>query len=161
CNFILTDLFCGETSMDDNVIRPTFGAKTNQTSKQQSEPTQYDEPSDDYRHIGKLEGPALLRAQHDLLYLLKSKEHVSWTRDKLEQLGDIIFNLKDFSPSKQSIELRRQGLRSSSLEEICNLAEGLDETQSRSQPSYLGALTLEHHARVQVALSLLNGTDSP
>ncbi|MES2931198.1 MAG: hypothetical protein V4682_00685 [Patescibacteria group bacterium] len=147
--------------MDDNVIRGVFGGKANPPSEQQVEPNQYDEPSDDYKHIGPLEGLALLRAQQDLLYMLKNKEHVNKIRDRLEQLGDTVFSLRDFSPSEQSIELRRQGLRSDSLEQICALAEALSELQCRSQPSYLGALTLEHHARVQISLSLLNGTDSP
>lgn len=126
-----------------------------------SERTQKKEPSgdevpDDYKHVGPLEGEALLRAQKDLVYMLANHDFVHQMRNKLQEAGDTIFNLIGYTPDQESIRLRRQGLRSYSLEDICKEVEKTHQLQWRKQPSYLGALTLEHHYRVQTALSLMN-----
>lgn len=129
---------------------------------QKSEPTVEPESgvSDDYKLIGRLEGEALERAQRDLVYMLANGDLVHAMRDKLEEAGETIFNLTGYSPDQESIRLRRQGLRSYSLEEICREVENTNQLQWRKQPSYLGALTLEHHYRVQTALSLMNEAEN-
>lgn len=155
---------------DDNVVRPTFGRKKPEVAEttapaedgENGQPTQ--EPasdiSDDYEHVGSLEGEALVRAQKDLIYMLANNEFVHAMRNKLEEAGDTIFNLIDYAPDPKSIRLRRQGLKSYSLQDICKEVEKTHQLQWRSQPSYLGALTLEHHYRVQLALSLMNEENS-
>lgn len=144
----------------DNIVRPAFGKKKSEAdgSKVQSAPPHPDaeEVSDDYKHIGPLTGEELLRAQKDLVYILANHDFVHAMRNKLGEAGDTIFSLRGYSPDKESIRLRRQGLKSYSLEEICREVEKTHQLQWRKQPSYLGALTLEHHYRVQVALSLMN-----
>ena len=144
---------------DDNIVRPVFGKKkAEEETRVQPSPLEpaAEEISDDYKQIGPLTGEALVRAQKDLVYMLANDAFVHEMRNKLEQAGDTIFALKDFAPDPASIRLRRQGLKNLSLEEICELVKNTHQLQWRSQPSYLGALTLEHHYRVQLALSLMN-----
>ncbi len=148
---------------DDNVVRPAFGKKRPEvravTSASPSEPPK-DEVSDDYKHMEPLTGEALIRARKDLLYMLAHGDFVHQMRNKLDQAGDTIFALRGFAPDQESIRLRRQGLKSYSLEEICKKIEKTHQLQWRKQPSYLGALTLEHHYRVQAALSMMPESES-
>ena len=142
---------------EDNVVRPAFGKQKIEEATVAPIRTRSscDEISDDYKHIEPLTGEALLRAQKDLVYLYSNRDFVSKMRDKLEEAGDVIFSLHDYVPDKESIRIRRQGLQSFSLEDLCNEANKTNQLQWRTQPSYLGALTLEHHARVQAALSIM------
>lgn len=138
----------------DNVVRPVFGAKP-----QRAESTPQTVSEDEgrgYESVGPLTGDALVQAQRDLVYLLQNMDYANRMRDRLEELGDIVFGLANFTPDTRSIDLRRQGLRTQSLEEICNMAENVTELQAKMQPSYLGALTLEHAARLNAALSLMD-----
>jgi hypothetical protein len=139
-----------------NPARRTQKEEPAQTPKREK-PT--GEVPDDYKHIGPLKGETLKRAQNDLIYMLANQDFVTRMRDKLEQAGDTIFSLANFTPDQESIRLRREGLKFYSLEQICNETEKTNELQWRRQPSYLGALALEHHTRVQVALSLMNTED--
>jgi hypothetical protein len=143
---------------DDNVVPLAFGKKRLNAVRPQSNPQKPvpGEASDGYKHMGPLTGEDLERAQEDLLYMLVSREFVTQMRDKLTETGDTIFSLKGFVLDQESIRLRRQGLKSFSLKEICEEADRTHQLQWRSQPSYLGALTLEHHYRVQAALSTMN-----
>ena len=141
---------------DNNVVRPVFGKKKAEEGQRSLSQTAAEEVSDDYKQIEPLTGEVLLRAQKDLLYMLANDAFVHEMRNKLEQAGDTIFALKGFTPDPASIRLRRQGLKSLSFQEICELVQNTHQLQWRKQPSYLGALTLEHHCRLQLALSLMN-----
>lgn len=145
---------------EDNVVRPVFGRKSPLTQAAPTADTPKDEVPDDYKHIGPLEGEALERARIDLVYMIANGDFVHAMRNKLEEAGNVIFALKGFTPDTRSIELRRKGLKSYTLEEICRETEKTHQMQWRSQPSYLGALTLEHHERVQLALSFMNEPES-
>lgn len=136
--------------IDEAKKRFLFGLKHDTVQAPESE------VSDDYKQIGPLTGDMLARAQKDLVYMLVNQAFVHAMRNKLVKAGDTIFNLTGYEPDQESIRLRRQGLRSYSLEDICNEVEKTHQLQWRKQPSYLGALTLEHHYRVQAALSLMN-----
>lgn len=148
---------------NDNVVRPVFGKRKPEAApvmpSAPSEPTR-DEVSDDYKHIGPLTGEALVRAQKDLMYMLANGDFVHQMRNKLTEAGGTIFALRDFAPDQESIRLRRQGLKSYSLEDICKEVDKTHQLQWRKQPSYLGALTLEHHYRVQAALSIMPSEES-
>lgn len=117
------------------------------------------EVSDDYKDVGPLEGEARVRAGKDLVYMLANQEFANAMRNKIEAAGDTIFRLKDFAPDQESIRLRREGLQSHTLEDICQEIDKTNELQWRRQPSFIGALTLEHEYRVQRALSLMNNED--
>ncbi len=143
---------------EENVVRPDFG-KRNTTavpvaSAAPPEPPR-EEISDHFRHIGPLTGEALVRAQKDLLYMIANASFVHQMKNKLTEAGNTIFALRSFAPDQESIRLRRQGLKSYSLDDICKVANNTHQLQWRTQPSFLGALTLEHHCRVQAALSVM------
>ncbi len=164
CLFIQSVVYFSQTTRrttvtEDNVLRPVFGKKKLESAIQPALPQSAEEKaSDDYKYIGPITGEALEQAQKDLLYIYVNGAFVERMRNKIQEAGDTIFGLKDFVPDQASIRLRRQGLKSFSLEQICQEIERTHELQWRSQPSYLGALTLEHHYRVQTALSLMNET---
>ena len=101
--------------------------------------------------------PEQLRAMTvDLLYIGQNKDHVSAMRDKLEQITDHIFSLRDFAPNKANIRLRREGLNAHTLQEICELVDTANNPlQWQTDPSYYGALMLEYDRRVKRAISLL------
>lgn len=141
-----------------NVVRPAFGGKkpalavvapSSPIESPQSEAT------DDHGNDAPLTGEALDRARQDLVYMLTHAEFVMSMGAKLTKAGDEIFSLRDFTPDQKNIRLRREGLKTFSLEDICKEVEKTQPLQWRSQPSYLGALTLEHHCRVQAALSVM------
>ena len=139
--------------MNGNIIRPAFGKKASVEKVPEPDPkSDYILPDPD---APPLEGEALERAQRDLLFALANMEYVRSTRDLITEIGDYIFSLKGFSPHGDNIKLRRQGLQSSSLEDLCAQARNSSEQQWAAKPSFFGALTLEHHYRVQSALSLL------
>lgn len=147
---------------DDNIVRPVFGQKkpgAKPTAKPLAPGEPASEASDDYSRLEPPTGDALVRAETDFLYMVSNSGFVGEMRDKLEKASDTIFNLGGFIADQESIRLRRQGLKAYSLEEICREVDKTHELQWRRQPSYLGALTLEHHSRVQVALSLMNKKD--
>jgi len=124
----------------DNVIRPVFGAKPVAAASIQLAvvPDSVNEGSQGrYKDIGPLTGDALVQAQRDLVYVLTHMDFANCMRDRLEKLGDLVFDLAGYTPDTRSIELRRQGLRTMTLEEICNLAANVNEVQVRMQPSYL------------------------
>ncbi len=145
---------------DHNVIRPVFGKRKaeDDPSKKAAAPVveATEEEAPDEYDVGKLSPAEQVLARRDLAYMLTNGDRVHAMRDKLQGLGDLVFSLKDFVPDKKSIRLRRAGLKSQSLEEICDMTELCNELQARSQPSFIGALTLEHHYRVERALSQLS-----
>lgn len=144
---------------DDNVVRPNFGKKKPEVDKPKTNPPEPNceavEKDGDYYDPSSLTGEILVRAQKDLLYALAHQDHVNKSRDKIEAIGDFIFSLKNFTPNKHNIKLRRQGLHSYTLADICELVDSSQESEWRSQPSYFAALTLEYHYRIKAALSLM------
>jgi hypothetical protein len=140
------------------VIPFAFGKKAPES--EQPSPDTAEAVPDEYEELGplELEGEALLKAQKDLLYILANKEYVSRLRDHIERLGDVIFSMAGFAPHDANIQLRRQALAGDTLAELCAKAEQFNEMNCRTQPSYVGAITLEYHARVETALALMKGT---
>lgn len=139
----------------DNIVRPSFGNKKMEPQEQRSAPTRQNEVSDDYSHVGPLTGDDLKRAQQDLLYLRSHMAHVQSMRDKIMLAGDHVFDLRNYSPKNKSIALRRKGLQKNSLEELCGMIENSSTQQWNTEPSFIGALTLEYQCRIDAALSLL------
>lgn len=140
-------------SEKDNVVRPTFGSPRridqSPTTRKPAEQERID------TEAIPLVGMALSRAQADLLYFIVNKDYVQDVRERLKAAGDFIFSLEGFTPDKRSIGLRRQGLSFHSLEALCAAFEITNEQTWRTQPSFIGALTIEIEARIQAAGSLL------
>lgn len=141
----------------DNVVRPDFGRSKAPAAASEKTPIRAGlaEMFDELPDASRLTLEQCARAEQDLLYLLINQEFARAMRDKLQLAGDTIFSLGGFVVDKESIELRREGLRSLSLEDILAAIAVTDELQWSAQPSYIGALTLEHHARLQLAKAVM------
>ena len=138
---------------DDNVVRPTFGKKKDDKAK-------VPEPSEDEYALPDpdappLEGEALVRAMRDLAFVVEDQQYVHETRELINQIHDYIFKLGGFSPRDANIKLRREGLKSSTLKDLCAQVRNTNKLQWNTNPSFFGALTLEYHYRMQAVLSLL------
>lgn len=146
----------------DNVVRPAFGKKKAEAEAPQSKPETPEASSDgDYYDPKDYTPEQLLRAQLDLVFMLSDHLRIGKVRDKLHVIGDYIFGLKNYEPNKANIKLRRQGMTSLSLKDLCEQAESSVETQWSAYPAYFGALTLEYHYRVKAALSLMSEDKNP
>jgi hypothetical protein len=145
--------------MTENVTRLTFGVKrpieklktqpgrVTPIAQQAKEPTEQD--------VGSLVGEALAMAQRDLKYMIANSDHAHVAIAKINEITRHVFGLENFSPHDVSVELRRRGLRSTSLKELCVLAQRSKRGQWSNQPFYFCALALEYNSRVERAKSLL------
>lgn len=141
----------------ENVVRPVFGKKKVEVEKpQQKDSDAESHPDDDYYDPKDYTPEQLRRAQLDLVFMLQEVDRIQKVRDKLHTIGDFIHSLKDYVPNKENIKLRRQGMASLSVKDICEQAESSVELQWSAHPAYFGALTLEYHYRVKAALSLMS-----
>ena len=132
---------------EDNIIRPVFG-KQPETITNLLDVSEYTYPE-------PLSKEMLARAREDFVFMVTEAGFVHDMRNRLEEASAAIFDLKDFNPHEKSIELRREGISSYTLKEICQEIEKTHLLRWKSQPSYLGALLLEYHCHVHAALSLL------
>ncbi len=141
--------------MVDNIIRPQFGKK--KLDEAEAAPPEKVKPEiawtmqpDDIptTHEGRV---ALL---NDLKYLVANSPRITATRDKLDHITDYIFSLANFNKSDTNIELRRSGLKSASLENLCHVVLESDQSQWQTKPNYFGAVVLEYRDRVDRLIKL-------
>lgn len=92
----------------------------------------------------------------DVIYLLKNFDQFL---SASEQLNTIITFLQDklrgYTPDKGSINLRRQGLVNSSLEDLMGHLLNSTENEWKMRPSFYSALILEYQARADAAVEAM------
>ncbi len=98
---------------------------------------------------------AQVRLATDMQYLLANMLRVNQTRDRIVEIDEYIQSLAGFSKSDGNVQIRREGLASASLENLCHIVLSSSRVHWQSKPNYYGAVLLEYNARIKKIMALV------
>jgi hypothetical protein len=103
----------------------------------------------------------ILDSFEDTRYVIENLDRITRAKDKIDEITDFIFDrLQGYVRDDTSIALRREGLRSASIEQLVNYMVDSTETDWKKHPSFYGAVILEYRDRVDAVLSLMGSDEN-
>jgi len=79
----------------------------------------------------------------------RNRKRVAEAEQLSEDITEYIFGMADFNKNDRNVDLRRDTLKNTSLECLCDYLFKSDEHQWQVHPSYYGAIILEINERVE------------
>ena len=103
---------------------------------------------------------AILENFEDITYAIENLDRINIAKDRIDEITDYIFDtLKGYVRDDESIKLRREGLRTASMESLVGHLVDSTESDWKVHPSFYGAVMLEYRDKVDSALNLLGKDD--
>ena len=118
----------------------------NEQSKDVALETESESVQTTHEHLISKPGSTL---RSDLEYFLGDMNRLKNASDRMEEITEFIFDrLKGFVKNDANIDLRRQGLANTKMEDLAEHILNSKESDWKTQPSFYGAAILEYQSRI-------------
>lgn len=99
----------------------------------------------------------------DVLYYrtAEGKKRIGQCLEKTDEITNYIFSMAGFYKKDESVELRQNALKTTSLEQLCDHVLGSTSNDWNTKPHFFGACILEIHERLEIIGELYANSPPP
>jgi len=131
------------------ILRPNFGRKG--PSSQTVETAEIPASRSDEAMVDVLKA--------DLIFLKGNLETIKQALARTDEITDFIFSIADFNKNDANIDIRREALQVTSLEQFCSYLLKTGKMDWKAKPSFYGAVILEMDVRLKLLGEIKKGLE--